>query len=58
MASQNYDDWQDDSSNWAREGYGFFEYLQLKRKPQAEQDAERAKYAGSTTEVPDGENNG
>ena len=51
MPSQNYDDYQNDSSNWAREGMGFFEYLQLLRKPKAEQEAEKAKMAGSTTEV-------
>lgn len=57
MASQNYEDWSGDSSNFAQEGYGFFEFLQLLRKPKAEQEAERAKYAGSTTEVPDGQDN-
>lgn len=51
MPSQNYDDYQNDSSNFAQEGYGFFEFLQLKRKPEAEQEAEKAKLAGSTTEV-------
>lgn len=53
MPSQNYDDYQNDSSNWAKEGYGVFEHLQLLRKPKAEQDAEKAKMAGSTTEVPE-----
>ena len=57
MPSQNYDDYQNDSSNFAQEGYGFFEFLQLKRKSEVEQEVEKAKYAGSTTEVPDGQNN-
>ena len=51
MPSQNYDDYQNDSSNFAQEGYGFFEFLQLKRKSEAEQEVEKAKLAGSTTEV-------
>ena len=51
MPSQNYDDYQNDSSNFAQEGYGFFEFLQLKRKPEAEQEVEKAKLAGSTTEI-------
>lgn len=53
MPSQNYEDYKNDSSNFAQEGYGIFEYLQLMRKPKADQDAERARMAGSTTEVPD-----
>ena len=53
MPSQNYEDWKNDSSNWAQEGYGIFEYLQLLRKPKAEQEAEKARLAGSTTEVPE-----
>ncbi len=51
MPSQNYDDYQNDSSNFAQEGYGFFEFLQLKRKPEAEQEVEKRNMAGSTTEV-------
>ena len=53
MPSQNYDDYQNDSSNFAQEGYGFFEFLQLKRKSEAEQEVEKAKLAGSTTETPE-----
>ena len=47
MSSQNYDDYMNDSSNWAQEGYGIFEYLQLLRKPKAEQEAEKARLAGA-----------
>ena len=52
MPSQNHDDWKNDSSNWAVEGYGIPELIQLQRKPKAEQEIVRAKLAGSTTEVP------
>ena len=53
MPSQNYEDWKNDSSNFAQEGMGVFEHLQFLRKPKAEQEEIKAKLAGSTTEVPD-----
>lgn len=53
MPSQSQDDYENDSSNFAREGYGYFEYLNLLRKPRAEQDAMKIQMVGSTTEVPE-----
>ena len=51
--SQNYQDWKNDSSNWASEGWGIAELLQFQRKPKEEQDKIRRDMAGSTTEVPE-----
>lgn len=42
----------EDSSNYALEGYGVPELLQLLNKPQKEQDDLKKDLAGSTTEVP------